>query len=465
MMKKKKSLNINPYILLFSVIAVCGLLSYFVPAGSFERQVVDGKTMVVANSYKTIEASHASIIDIFRAVPYGFIGAAPIIAIILIIGGTLKIYDKTEAIPLAIYKLISRLGTKSSNLLIIAFYLIFALLGGFLGWIETMLPFTPLVVAIMLALGLDSLVAVSIVIVGMMAGFCAGPTNVLTVGIAQQISELPLFSGFSLRFAVWIIFLVGSLAYILAYANKIKKDPSKSLVADIDTSDLKYDFSTYEGKKLNSGQTLSLFALLGAFLLSLYGMFKLKWNINDMTAVFLLCGVVAGLLNKMNGNEIVNSLIEGAKSAMGGALIVGIARGVQWILETTHIVDTIINAMANALSNTSTLTAGIGIIIAVSLLNGLVPSGSGKAMALIPLIIPLGDLIGLNRQITTLCYQFGDGITNMVWFTYGSLLMFLSYGKVPYNKYLKFVAPLIIFFFIVAIGALYVAVKINYGPF
>ena len=349
--------------------------------------------------------------------------------------------------------------------LLIAFYLIFALLGGFLGWIETMLPFTPLVVAIMLALGLDSLVAVSIVIVGLMAGFCAGPTNVLTVGIAQQISELPLFSGFSLRFVVWIIFLVGSLAYILAYANKIKKDPSKSLVADIDTSDLKYDFSTYEGKNLNAGQSLSLLALLGAFLLSLYGMFKLKWSINDMTAVFLLCGVIAGLLNKMSGDEIVNSLIEGAKSAMGGALIVGIARGVQWILETTSIVDTIINSMANVLSNTSALTAGIGIIIAVSLLNGLVPSGSGKAMALIPLIIPLGDLIGLNRQITTLCYQFGDGITNMIWFTYGSLLMFLSYGKVPYNKYLRFMAPLIIFFFIVAIGAVYIAIKINYGPF
>lgn len=464
-MKKKKSFNINPYILLFSVIFVCGLLSYVIPAGSFERQVVEGKTMVVPNSYKVVDPHHASIIDIFRAVPYGFIGSAPVIAIILIIGGTLKIYDKTEAIPLAIYKLISKLGTNSSNLLIIAFYLIFAMLGGFLGWIETMLPFTPLVVAIMLALGLDSLVAVSIVIVGLMAGFCAGPTNVLTVGIAQQISELPLFSGFSLRFVVWIIFLVGSLAYILAYASKIKKDPSKSLMADIDTSDLKYDFSTYEGKNLNAGQSLSLLALLGAFLLSLYGMFKLKWNINDMTAVFLLCGVVAGLLNKMKGDEIVNSLIEGAKSAMGGALIVGIARGVQWILETTSIVDTIINSMANVLSNTSALTAGIGIIVAVSLLNGLVPSGSGKAMALIPLIIPLGDLIGLNRQITTLCYQFGDGITNMIWFTYGSLLMFLSYGKVPYNKYLKFMAPLIIFFFIVAIGAVYIAIKINYGPF
>ena len=170
-MKKKKSLNINPYILLFSVIFVCGLLSYIIPAGSFERQVVDGKTMVVPNSYKVVDPHHASIIDIFRAVPYGFIGSAPVIAIILIIGGTLKIYDQTEAIPLAIYKLISKLGTKSSNLLIIAFYLIFALLGGFLGWIETMLPFTPLVVAIMLALGLDSLVAVSIVIVGLMAGF------------------------------------------------------------------------------------------------------------------------------------------------------------------------------------------------------------------------------------------------------------------------------------------------------
>lgn len=464
-MEKKKSFNINPYILLFLVIAICGLLSYIIPAGSFERQVVDGKTMVVANSYTVIEPNRATIIDIFRAIPYGFIGSAPVIAIILIIGGTLNIYDKTGAIPLAIYKLISRLGTKSSNLLIIAFFLIFALLGGFLGWIETMLPFTPLVVAIMLALGLDSLVAVSIVIVGLMSGFCAGPTNVLTVGISQQISDLPLFSGFTLRFVVWILFTVGSLAYILIYANKIKKDPSKSLIADVDTSDLKYDFSTYEGKNLNMGQTLSLLALLGAFLLSLYGMFKMGWSINDMTAVFLLCGVVAGLLNKMTGSEIVNSLVEGAKTAMGGALIVGIARGVQWILETTHIVDTIINTMANALSNTSTLAAGIGIIIAVSLLNGLVPSGSGKAMALIPLIIPLGDLIGLNRQITTLCYQFGDGITNMVWFTYGSLLMFLAYGKVPYNKYIKFIMPLIAFFYIVAIGAVYVAVKINYGPF
>lgn len=464
-MEKKKTRNLNPYILLFGVIAACAVLSHFIAPGAFERTVVNGKTVVVPDSFHAVEGSAGTLLDVFRAIPQGFMKAGPVVAIILAIGGMLRIYDRTEVIPLGIYKLISKLGQKSATLIVIAFYLIFAILGGFLGWIETMLPFTPIVVAIMLALGLDSMVAVAVTIIGMMAGFCAGPTNMLTVGIAQSLSELPTFSGLELRLAVWAIFLVLSLAYILRYCAKIRKNPSASLVADVDTSSLQYDFSQMEGKKMNMGQKLSLLALLVTFIVVLYGMFNFGWNINDMTAAFLLCGVIAGLVNRMKGGEIVTELIEGSKTSMGGAMIVAVASGVQWILEKTSIVDPIIYFLSNLLSNASPFAAAIGIVLVVSLLNGLVPSGSGKAVALLPLIIPLGDLVGLNRQITTLCYQFGDGLTNMIWFTYGSLLMFLSYGKIPYKKWMRFFAPLLIAFYIVAFVTLFIAIQIGYGPF
>ncbi|MDR7871516.1 MAG: TRAP transporter large permease subunit [Tissierellaceae bacterium] len=463
--KQKKNINLNPFVLLFLVIAVCGIASFFVTPGTFEREVIDGRTVVVPNSFHVLEKNPISVFDIFRAVPQGLIGSSSIIFLILIVGGAIEVFNKSGSLSMGVSKMISKMGGKGDTLILIVLMIIFAILGGFLGWVEAAIPFAPIVVPIILELGFDSLTAVAVPILGLMIGFAVGPTNVYTIGVAHAIAELPLFSGFGLRFTAYLVFVTVAILHTVKYAVRVKKDPTKSYVADIDVSDLKIDFSKIEGKEMSGAQKLSLVILASTFAVVVYGMLKLSWTINDMSAAFLVAGIVVGFICKMNAGDIADTFIAGAKGSMGGALIVGIASGVQWILETGGIIDPAINGLANLLSGFPPIVSAIGIMIIVSLLNGLVPSRVGKAMALMPLLIPLGDIVGLTRQITTLAYQFGDAITNIFWFTFGSLLIFLSYGRVPLQRYYKFVIPLMVVLFIIAIIFLTIATSIGYGPF
>lgn len=462
---KKKKININAFVLIFGVIIVCAIASYFVSPGVFERQVVGGRTIVIPGSFHETPRNPLSLFDIFRAVPNGLIGASSVVFLVLIVGGAIEVYNKSGSISSGISLLVNSAGDKGGPIVITMIMIMFAILGGFLGWIEAAIPFVPIVIPIILALGYDAMTAVAVCILGCMVGFAVGPTNVYTVGIAHSVAELPMFSGFSFRMVAYITFVCVSIIYTLRYAIKVKKDPSKSLVAGVDVSDIKYDFSKDKDKTMSSTQKIALIILIITFGVVVYGMIKLKWNINDMSAAFLLSGIIAGLVCKMSPDTIANTFISGAKGSMSGAMIVGVARGVQWTLEKGGIIDPIINSMDKALHGLPPWASVIGVMVLVTLLNGLVASGSAKAMALMPLLIPLSDLIGITRQTMTLAYQFGDGISNIFWFSYGTLLIFLAYGKVPLTKWYKFLMPLFGIFIILSIAFLFIAINIGYGPF
>lgn len=461
-LKAKKKFKINAFCLLFCVIIVCALASYFVSPGTFDREIVNGRTIVMPGSYHQIEKTFLSPLAIFNAIPNGIIGAANMVVLVLVIGGAIEIYSKCGSINAGISKLVSTVGQKGGPLVITVFYLVFAILGGFLGWIETCIPFAPLLIPILLALGYDTIVGVAILVLGLMVGFAIGPTNIYTVGIAHEVSQLPMFSGIGLRMVAYVVFVGVTLAYLLWYAAKIRKNPASSYMSGIDTSDLKLDLS--QEIKITNRQTIALIILGLTFAASIYGMFKLSWSIVDMAGAFLLSGIVSGFVTKMNPSDIADTFIEGSKGAMGGALIIGVARGVQWILEQGGIIDPIIYGLSQVLQGLPPIGSAIGILIVVTLLNALVPSGSGKAMALMPILMPLAELIGLTRQTMILAYQFGDGISNIFWFTYGGLLIFLAYGKVPLSRWYKFLWPLLIMLFSLSIIFLVIAVKIGYGP-
>lgn len=460
----KKSKNINPYALLFIVIIIAGLLSFIITPGAYERILVNGKTVINPNSYHYVTRTPVSFLDFFKAIPYGLIGSANIVFLILIVGGVVEVLNKSGALGMGISMLVKITNKKKdSNILILVFMIFFSILGGFLGWIEAAIPFVPIVIPIIISLGYDTMTAAAVVILGLFVSFATGPTNMYTVGVSHQIAELNLFSGLEYRTFIFIIFVTTAILYTLRYANKVKKNPELSLTKDVDVSDLKMDFEELNKQEMNFAQKLSLITLVITFIIIVYGMLKLKWNINDMTAAFLAYGILLGFINKMGVDTTVNNMIQGMKNSISGALIVGIARGVQWILDAGGAVDPIIHQLSTMIQGWPPIASAIGIFIIVSLLNGLVPSGSGKAMALMPLVIPLADLVGLTRQTAILAYQFGDGITNMTWFTYGTLLMLLSWSRVPLKKWYKFLMPLIFLLTIIAFISLTIAVKINYS--
>lgn len=459
---KNIKLNINPFVLLFSIIILISISSYIINPGAFERQIINGKTIIMTGSFHSIEPRPISLIQMMKSIPEGLIASSSIVFLVLLVGGSIEVYNTTNCINIGVNKLISKVGNKGGTFVLFLIMSILAVMGGFLGWIEAAIPFVPIIIPIILALGYDAMTGVALCILGLMVGFAIGPTNMYTIGIAHQISELPMFSGFSFRFIAYIVFCLTAFIYLLCYANKVKKDPSKSLVKDIDVSSIKINVDL-KNLKMTINQTIAILILISTFIIVVYGMIKLSWGINDMTASFVLSGILAGLVNKISPSKIVESFIIGAKGSISGAMIVGVARGVQWILEQGGIIDPVINSLSVLLSGLSPMVSVIGVFSIVTLLNGLVPSGSGKAIALMPILIPLGDMIGLTRQTTILAYQFGDGISNMAWFTYGTLLIFLNYGKVPLSRWYKFLFPLICIFLVLVIIFLFVAVKIGYG--
>ena len=186
---------------------------------------------------------------------------------------------------------------------------------------------------------------------------------------------------------------------------------------------------------------------------------------NDLSACFLFAAIAAGLLNKMAPNDLVNAICAGAKDGLTPALVIGLARGIQWILTESGIIDPIIYGISRPLKNLPGSIAAIAVMFVIAIFNGLLTSGSAKAMALMPILIPLADIIGMTRQTMILAFQFGDGLTNSLWFTSGTLLIFLTIAGIPLKKWWKFVTPLISILFVVCVVALIVATKINYGPF
>ncbi len=466
--KKAKKSGINPYVLIFSVIVLAAILSFIITPGKLENGIY---TALPKN-----KINFNNLFNIFRAVPYGLRDSASISLVVLVVGGALEIYNRTGAIDAGISALVNKFGTNTQAILLCALLILFSAIGGFLGWIETLIPFVPLVIAVILALGYDGITAVAVPIVGLMGGFMAGPTNILTVGVCneilQEIGALPkggdLFVGLSYRIIIWIAVTAVSIIYILSYGNKVRKDPTKSLVADVDVTDIKINKNTDQSKdvKMTITRVLVLLTILCAMVLCViglkFGINGVIWSVDDVSAVFFLSGIIAGIIGRMDAGVIADSFIEGAKNALGGAFIIGVARGVYWVLDTANINATVIHSATELLKGTSPLIASIGIVIIVSFINGLIPSGSGKGVLLTPILGPIGLNLGLSPATTVLAYQFGDGITNMFWFTYGTLLIFLSYGKVPINKWYKFFTPLMLIFFMMAFIFLAIAINIGY---
>lgn len=465
MSNSKKGKTLNPFLILFSVVVVCAILSYFVSPGAFERTVFDGKTIVVPGSYHSVGRTPVSFFDVFRSIPNGLVGSASIMFLVMLVGGFVKVYNDTGALDKAIAKILGISDKVGSQIILIIIMIVFSCIGGFLGWSEQIIPFVPLVVSICLALGYDVIVGMACSAFVDMIAFSVSPTNVYTVGISHQIAELPMFSGMEYRLIILVVLQLTVMEYILRYAAKVKKDPTKSLVYGIDVSELKKDYSSEINEKMTTKQVVALIAFGVTFIIAIYGVLNLSWSMNDLSAIFVLGGIIGGIICSMGATNIINAFIDGAKGSIGGAMVIGIARSIQIVLGQGGLIDPAINVLSQALNGLSPWTTAIGVFVVVTLINAIIPSGSGKAIAIMPILIPLADMIGITRQTATLAYQFGDGLSNTFWFTNGTLLIFLSMSKIPLQKWYKFVIPLHIVLAILTVIFLGIATKIGYGPF
>ena len=463
--EKKKVGTINAFVIVFAVIIGCWLLSFLIAPGAFERTVMNGRTVVVPNSFHSVPKIYLGPQAIFQAIPNGLVSSASMMFLVMLVAGCIEVYKQTGTLDKAVAGVLAKSDTMGSEKILCAIMFVFGCLGGFLGWNEQIVPFIPIIISLCLALGYDLMTGVACSAMVDMISFSFSPTSVYTVGISDEIAQLPMFSGFLFRLVLLIIANIIMAVYVLRYARGVKSGKIASLTADLADSKFRIDYSETLKDPLNKRQSISLVVFLVTFVASIVGVSTMGWSMNDLSACFLFTAIAAGLINRIPASKLVNVIIAGAKDGLAPALVIGLARGIQWILTASAIIDPIINSISKPLMAMPKYLTPIAVMIVIALFNGLITSGSAKAMALMPILIPLADLVGMTRQTMILAFQFGDGLTNSAWFTSGTLLIFLTIAGIPLKKWWKFVTPLLLILTVVCVIALLVATKINYGPF
>lgn len=468
MLKAKKREFPHVFVILLTIIIISGILTYLIPAGVYDRVLdeASGRTVIDPNSFKFIEQTPVNPFYMFVSLIEGLIQASNITMLIFAAFSCLHLIEKTGALDASISLMVQKTkkSPKSATLILVLIMIVLSAWAstGTMSY-EEIVAFIPVFLVLCLALGYDALVAVGVSIIAVGCGFSSATVNPFSIGVAQSIAELPLYSGLGYRLFVLVVMTGFTIAYVLLYANKVKKDPSRSIVKDIDYSDVEID-----EKRMNTEMTkehkISLAILFIGILFMAFGLIKLGWYINEIAAIFVIVSILVGIANKWSYNKITHVLVEGLAKGVVSALVVGFGRGILVVLTRGNIIDTVIYSAANLLQGLPPSLNAIGMLIVQTLINFLIPSASGQAAATMPIMIPLADLIGVNRQVAVLAFQFGDGFSNIFWPT-GFVLIACTMAKVPVNKYYKWITPYFIMLFVLQVILILGATAINYGPF
>ncbi len=436
----------NTYVIIFSLLIITTIMTWIIPAGEYQRIIVDGKKEVVNGSFHYEGANPQGIGALLMAPIRGFVDASLIIGLVFIVGGAFAVFQKTEAVDSLILG-IAKLHKDSRIvrlLLIPIFMIIFSLAGAIFGMSEEVIPFILVFVPLALTLGYDSVTGVAIPFVGAGAGFAGAFLNPFTVGIAQEIAGLPLFSGIIYRGICWLITTSIAIAFVMFYAAKIKKHPEKSVTFLLDKEKKKnIDHSEVDNHTGISGRhKLVLVTFLAGLAVLIFGVLKYQWFIEELAAVFLITGIIVGLVGGLNANEITGSFIKGAKDLVGTALIIGLARGILILSQDGKIIDSILFALSSPISSFHPVVSSQSMFFVQTLLNFFVPSGSGQAVLTMPIMAPLADLVDVSRQTAVLAFQFGDGFSNLIIPTSAVTMGVLSLAEIPWEKWARWILPL-----------------------
>lgn len=469
--KQQKNIEVNekgikvPHtlVIIASIIMIVSIATYFIPGGAYETVVNEtGKTIVVDGSFKYIESQPQNLFKILQAPIQGIIDGAEIIAFLFIVGGAFNLIAETKSIDFGIVRIVNLFKGKEILLLPIIIFA-FSLGGATFGMSEESVAFISILAPLTLALGYDSIVAVAITSLSCTLGFSSAMLNPFTIGIAQSIAGIQVYSGIEFRTVIWFITTAVGTLFIMAYAMKIKKNPKLSPVYESDQIKRK-NLQSFEDKK--GDFTLSHKIILLSFALAIgvivWGVLDKGFWIPEIGAIFLAVGVISGMLGKLSPDEMAKAFIEGAKGMIGPAIMIGFARGIMVIAENANIIDTILYNLSSAIGNLPSLLAAYVMYPIQMFINFFINSGSGQAALTMPILAPLGDLVGISRQLTVLIYQLGDGFSNAMFPTSGVLIACLGIAGVPYGKWLKWIIPLQIILFVCSIGFITIASLIGW---
>ena len=464
--KKFKNFKSPDALLLICILMVIvSILTYLIPAGEYTR-LLDPKTgreMVDPNSFHFIENTPVGPWKVLSSVHQGLVESSEITSFLFIIGGAFGVLNSTGALEALISRTATRLKGKE-KLVVIFFVTLWALGGAFLGNFEECLAFLPMQITLCLALGFDSITGVVIGICGVAVGYIGGVMNPFTLGISQQIAQLPPYSGIGFRLVLWLVTLIVTIAYIYRYADKIHKNPQLSLSYEEDkTSKYREEIST--NIEFSIRHKLILLSFILAVIGIVYGVIVYQFYLGEMAAVFILLTIIVAIISDKQVNDTVNSFANGAADLLYPCLCVGLARGLTIVMMDGHILDVIVHSLTRVLGNLPSIVSAPLSFIVISIINLFVPSGSGKAVIIMPILVPLADILGITRQTVALAFHMGDGITNLLSPAEATIMVSLGLMKISYGKWIKWFWKLVLLWYLIGITACIVAVNIGLGPF
>ncbi|MFC6205798.1 YfcC family protein [Psychrobacter urativorans] len=453
------------YVILFVFSAIAAILTHFIPSGKYDRVLgPEGRTTIDATSYHLIEQTPVGVTEFLTAVPRGLIDAGEVVFFTFIIGGMFMVLRRTGIIEVVVDKL-ARKFANNGLLLIAVLTTVFAFIATLIGTPELSLVYIPVIMPLIIALGYDSVTAAAISLCGTGAGFSAGVLNPINTGLGQKLSGLPVFSGMGLRSIVFVLAVTAVIFFIIRYAKKIKKDPSKSYVYEED-SEKRIEFNQIVGGTaltMTFRQKLAAYATLILFAVLVYGVLQQGWFMIEMSGLFVIMGIVVGMIAGLKLTEICDGFNQGFKDVLMGAFIVGLARAVAVVLEDGNVMDTLVHSLGTLVGDLPPELAAVGMYFVQTAINFVISSGSGQALVTMPIMAPLADLVGVTRQTAVLAYQLGDGFTHVLFPTSGYFMAALVIAGVPYQKWMRFFLPLFAVWAMIAIGSLIVAQMIGWS--
>ncbi|HLP73608.1 MAG TPA: AbgT family transporter [Bacteroidales bacterium] len=525
----------HTYVIVFYIIVFCAILTWIVPGGTFDRHIVNvngiDRNVVIPGTFH-YTGNQPQTWQVFSALFEGFVDKADIIVFILIIGGAFWIMNSSKAIDVAIQSFLrfSRkmdknaviAGIGSDNIIFFFIMLLFSIFGAVFGMSEETIAFVVIFVPLAISMGYDSIMGVSLCFVAAALGFAGAMLNPFTIGIAQGLSDLPLFSGIQYRLFCWVAINFAGFIYIFRYAVRIKKDPSRSPVREDDKywlekqsdDSVEITYFTpaaawvsyvivlaaivifaifYPETKLSAGESsvsLPVLPVLAAFfglsgflslrksvhffiiqllmftiLILITGVMGYGWYIREIATLFFAMGIVTGIAMNYSANNITRLFLEGVKDIQSAAIIVGLAGGIIIILQNGNIIDTLLYKLSGSISGMGKMASVSMMYVVQNLINLVMPSGSAKAALTMPIMSQFSDLIGVSRQATVMAYQLGDGFTNMITPVSGVLLGVLSVARIPYEKWFRWVLPLMVILILLGFLLLVPTVYMNLKGF
>ena len=443
----------HPLTLLVGFIALAAALSWVLPAGEYQRREdpVTGREVVVAGTYHRVDSSPVGPFKALVAIPRGMAEAADVVFVVFLVGAAFTVLDRTGVLRRGTDRLV--VGMRGRTLVVIPVMSVLSALGGvMINMQEEFIALVPALLILTRRMGFDPLVAVSVSMGAAAVGSAFSPINPFQVGIAQKLAELPLLSAAPFRIVFLVLALALWIAATLRYAARTR-------VAE---EEVEAHAEAAVGARPTRGRDAAILGLvLATFAVYVFGILRLDWGFNEMAGLFFAMGIAVGLLGGLRVGGTVEAYIEGFRDMAFAGLLIGFARAIYVVLQDGRIVDTIVNGLVTPIAGLPVALSALGMMAVHALIHVPVPSVSGQAVLTMPVLVPVSDLLGLSRQVTVLAYQYGAGLTELVAPTNGALMAILIAADVRYERWLRFVLPVLAGLF--ALGAVAVMIGIAIG--